>query len=207
MTNLELEKARNEYYYQLAGKKEMLECMNSYLARKFALNLGIDKDKIEAITEDMILRNTFLSIFQNTKNSNNLMVYINHIQKTNNRIDDGQPELVSINRKTNNPPQELQLSILYCDLETNKPILINSENKEEIKDKTELLLPDYTPQIETYHYSSHSLEKISKGFATKKFDRLQLFYFRELLEHSREETVERIRKLSIEEMRKICQGK
>lgn len=165
-----------------------------------------------------MLRRAFLSVFQNTKESSNLLVYLNRIVRINDKIDDGQPDLVSIGwkesrfipenfeKKSITEKQELKAYSLYCDLETNRPLLLGDNIPEEFGYLFNiLLLPGYILQEEIYHFNSHSLEKITKGSATMPYERLQLYYFKELLKASKkEEVVKRMKSLTKQELESIC---
>lgn len=221
MTDLELSKAKIIYKLHKKGKEDVLRSL-SHGGMKSFLNAyaNITQEKIEAIAEEEMLKRAFLSTFQNTEESSNLLVYINRIVRTSERIDDGQPDLESVNWELcKNIPEGLEkLSLydskkenlnvysLYCDLETNRPLLLGdcTPNRFDYLFNI-LLLPDYIPQTESYHYNSQSLEKITKGSAKEKFNRLQLYYFRELLETSKkEEVIKRMKSLTKKELTNIC---
>ena len=91
-------------------------------------------------------------------------------------------------------------------METNRPLLLGDNIPEEFDYLFNiLLLPDYIPQKESYHYNCHSLEKITKGSATIPYERLQLYYFKELLKASKkEEVVKRMKSLTKQELESIC---
>lgn len=208
MTDRELDIARRKYKQLLEGKRKMLECFNDKDLKSFAFDYyGINEEKILSIQKEEIIKRAFLSTFQETNQSNNIMVYLNLIQKTNSEIDGIQSEFVSINWKNANQPlpKGLQMYSLYCDLETNNPILVDMNNFETFCANSLLInLPDYIMQTETYYYHGKSLEKISKGSATEKFNKLQLFYFQELLQNSKEEVLNRMRSLTPQDYTSIC---
>lgn len=219
MTDIELSKAKIIYKLHKQGKEDVLRSL-SHGGMKSFLNAyaNITQEKIEAIAEEEMLKRVFLSTFQNTEESSNLLVYLNRIVRLNDKIDDAQPDLESINWEESKflPKGVEKLSIeerkklkaysLYCDLETNRPILIGDDIPEEFDYLFNLItLPDYIPQTESYHYSSQSLEKITKGSAKEMFNRLQLYYFRELLETSKkEEVIKRMKSLTKKELTNIC---
>lgn len=219
MTDIELSKARIIYKLHKKGQKDVLENV-SHGSMNFFLKtyMNITQEKIASITDDEMLRRAFLSVFQNTKESNNLLVYLNRIVRINDKIDDGQPDLVSIGwkeskfipenfeKKSITEKQELKAYSLYCDLETNRPLLLGDNIPEEFDYLFNiLLLPDYIPQEESYHFNCHSLEKITKGSATIPYERLQLYYFKELLKASKkEEVVQRMKCLTKRELTSIC---
>ncbi len=135
-----------------------------------------------------------------------MWVFINYIQRNSNKIDDGQPELISIDWKREIELEPSEWYNFYCNLETGVPILI--KHNDEVLRKyfsinTHIFIPNYSPQTETYHYNNHSLEKITKGSATFPFNRLQLYYFRLLLENSCEDAIKRIKSLSLKEKEEI----
>lgn len=212
MTDLELKKAIEKYKMQVEGQRMLLESVANKAVSVFANQYfsNVNEENITAIPKDEILRNAFLSTFRETQESSNLLVYINHIQRINARIDDGQPNLMSINWANEEEWKQngMCLFTFYCDLETNKPFLVGEDNlKSFLKQAYIIRLLDYFPTTESYHYNSKSLEKITKGSATASFNRLQLYYFKQLLETSREGAVSRIKKLTHEEMSTICNSK
>ena len=221
MTNIELENARHLYYTCLEGKKNLLGWIEYKPAHVFANQyLDINRDKIRKITTDEILRTSFLSIFSNTENSSSLLIYLNRIQRKTEKIDDEKPHLKSVNwEKCINIPEGLEhLSLteeerengvniysLYCDIETNKPVLYGDSTPNRFDNIDNIIiLPDYEPKTEEYCYNSRSLERISKGSAKIYYERLQLYYFKQLLETSCEEALSRVKSLSKEDLRKIC---
>ena len=218
MTEIELKNARYLHYMSLEGKKSILSWLEYKPAQIFAYEyLCLGPQKIKEITEEEILRNSFLSISGNTKETNNLLVYLNRIQRKSEKIDDEKPHLKSVNwEKCIHMPEgleiesvsenDLKIYSLYCNLETNQPILYGNSTKNRFDNVGNIIiLPDYTPKTEEYHYNSRSLKKIDKGSAEKAYQRLQLYYFRQLLETSREEALSRIKKLTQEDLRKICE--
>ncbi len=210
MTDMELSKAKKEYKELIEGKKRLIYFFNGSLNNKFAFNyFNVDKEKVNAITNDVILRNTYLSVFQETKESSNLLVYINHIARLNDTINDGQPDFVSIDwkKKQETMPNGMHNYALFCDLETNHPVLFEDNTINEWAHLMNVIwLPDYSPKEETYHYNSKSLEVITKGSATEKYNRLQLYYFKELLESTKkEDVVTRMKHLTKQELREICE--
>lgn len=222
MTDLELKKAIETYRMQLEGQQMLLESVASKAIFAFTSQYfsNVSEESIQSISKDEILRKAFLSTFGNTKESSNLVVSLNYIQKVDATLSDGQPELVSIHWKYNQIEELLRVNDktlqktsdglniynLYCDLETNRPFLIGVEEQDFLKNVHKIFIP-FKPTTETYHYNSKSLEKITKGSATKSFNRLQLYYFRLLLDSSREEAVTRIRKLTSKELEEICLDK
>lgn len=210
MTNTELSKAKAIFKLYKQGKEDVLKSLSHGGIKSF-LNtyLGVTQEKIESITEEEMLKTAFLTVSQN--NNSNLFVFINLIQRLNDRIDDAQPDLMSINWEDDEKWKEkgMRLFELYCNLETNRPLLIEIDNRLPFLEKAYIIhLPDYNPQTETYHYSSQSLEKITKGAATEKYNGLQLYYFRELLKASKkEDVVEQIKSLTLEKARNICSEK
>ncbi len=225
MTERELKEARINFYRELEGQKRILKCLRCSGSEEFARDfLNVTPEKIEQVDRDTILRNTFLSNFQNTEKSGNIMIYMNRIKRINDKIDDGQPDLTSVNWEAcENIPEGLEnqsltekeklmglrIYSLYCDLETNRPLLLGDFTEKRF-DWCEniLVLPNYTPRTENYHYNSASLEKISKGAMTDAFNQLQLFYFKTLLnDDSPEEAITRVRNLKKEELEKICLSK
>lgn len=213
MTDLELKKARELYKMQLEGQRILLESVANKAVSTFAKQYfaDVNEDTIKKIPEDEILRNAFLSTFGNTKESERILFYINCIQREDASISDGRPELLSIDwsKVILDVPKPLNKYNLYCDLETNQPVLVDFTSDKN-RDKNIIFLPKNfleCPLKETYYYSSKSLEKITKGYATEPFKRLQLYYFKQLLESSREEAVSRVKNLNIKEINAICNSK
>lgn len=210
MTNLELQAAKCEYKNQLEGKKQFLDSvLNFPMVHDFVKeNMQELQETVRNISDDILLRNVFLKEFQKSQSSNHLMVYINCIARTHAHINDGQPNLKSVNwskEKKIDWPKDMRTFSLYCDLENNEPFLMHNGNVDRfINESFIIILPDYAPQKETYHYTSNSLEKITKGSATISFERLQLYYFRQLLETSRDQALLRIKSLDTDSLRKIC---
>lgn len=214
MTDLELKQAREEYEMQLKGRRMLLESLKSKEISAFTQQhfSNVSEKSILEVSEDEILRKAFLSTFGNTKESSNLIIFLNQGLRINSNINDGQPEFVGIGCKQDSLlPMELSMHLLYCDLETNQPIIINAGNPDEIRYRNKYFdwipIPNYTPKKENYYYSSTGLEKISKGSATEAFNRLQLYYFKQLLETSYEEAVSRVIKLTPNEVKSICYSK
>lgn len=224
MTDIELKNARVNYKMQLEGQRKLLECLANNSVKTFANQFFSDtnEESITAVSKDEILRRSFLKTFQNTKQSNNLMVWLNYIQRTNANLCSGRPVLESIDWRLENMMELIRMNgekllktqnglniyNLYCDLETNTPYLVNDEEKQNFFEKRHLR-PIFLPlksRNETYQYNEHSLERISKGFAAQSFDRLQLYYFKLLLdkENPKEEVAQRIRSLTIQEKENIC---
>ncbi len=206
MTDIELKEAKDLYKKHLRGKEQVLECLangySNYFLHKFA---NTNRDKIAAIEDDEILRNTFLSVFQHEQpeEKNHFYVYINIIERVNDRIDDGQPELVAFDFV--NASKQANYYNLYCDLENNIPVLKDYYNEMKFKTYNRIIfLPVYVAKRETYRYNSKSLEKITKGYATDAFNKLQLYYFKQLLETSREKANARMLSLTNQDYRDIC---
>lgn len=222
MTDIELKKARIDYKMQLEGQKQLSECLANSSVKTFVSQFFSDtnEESIKNVSKDEILRRSFLKTFQNTEESSHLMVWINYIQKTNANLSDGQPVLESINWKRRKvteliemngekllkTPNGLNIYNLYCDLETNIPYLISEEHKKEFFKKANSIFVPFKPVTETYQYNSSSLERITKGSAEKSFNRLQLYYFRLLLDNSKskEEAITRIKSLTTKQMTDIC---
>lgn len=214
MTEIELKQAKENYKMLLEGRRILLESVANKAVSTFTKQYfsNVSEESIMSITKDEILRNAFLSTFGETKESSNLIIFLNQGLRINSNINDGQPEFVGIGCKQDSLlPMELSMHLLYCDLETNQPIIINAENPDEIRYRNKYFdwipIPNYISKKENYYYSSTSLEKISKGSATEAFNRLQLYYFKQLLETSYEEAVTRIRKLTTKELEDICLDK
>lgn len=212
MTEFELQKARDEYKKQIEGKRLLLEALKNESISSFTKHYfaNVKDSNIQSFTNDEILRNVFLSTFRDTKESKNLYIYINRIKRKNVFISDGQPILESISWENAGKERfgDLELYSFYCDLETNKPLLVGKNEIDAFINRTPYLeLPDYTPKTETYHYNSSNLEQITKGFATEKFNRLQLYFFKELLENSYDRAVARILNLTNQQKNAICSGK
>lgn len=215
MTELELKQARETYKMQLEGQQMLLERVANKAVFAFTKQYfsNVSEESIMSISKDEILRNAFLSIFGNTKESSQILFYINCIQRKDACISDGRPELTSIDWSKGflDVPKPLNRYKLYCDLETNQPRLIELSNQLNYNDSHNIIfLPNYYyegPITETYYYSSKSLEKITKGYVTEAFNRLQLYYFKQLLETSREEAVKRVKSLDIKEINAICKSK
>ncbi len=209
MTDLELEKARKDYRMGLEGQRKLLECVANKAVSIFTDQYfpNVNEEKISSISKDEILRAAFLANFQDTEASSNLLVYLNRIQRIDNYISDGRPELKSVIWEKEGKtvyPKGIHLFGFYVDLETNQPSLINQEMQECLDTSYFLSLPDYTPQTETYHYNSKSQEKITKGKATDAFNRLQLYYFKQIYETDYEQAVLHMQLLSDDQLRKIC---
>lgn len=204
MTDIELNKLRTEYNTYLEGQKKILECMKNEDVQCFAQKyFNLNGESISAITKDTLLRNIFLNFFQNNEQNGNLFVYLNQIERINSDLINGQA-LVSVDYQKKFLMNELSIYPLYCNLETNKPILVDVENNKILPfSSTQIVLPLYTKEKEVY-YLKNNLERITKGFTTDQFDRLQLYYFQQLLEHSYEESTEMIRNLSKQDIKKIC---
>lgn len=214
MTEIELKQAKENYKMLLEGRDMLFESVANMAVSTFTKQYfsNVSEESIMSITKDEILRNAFLSTFGNTKESSNLIIFLNQGLRINSNINDGQPEFVGIGCKQDSLlPMELSMHLLYCDLETNQPIIINAENPDEIRYRNKYFdwipIPNYTPKKENYYYSSTSLDKISKGSATEAFNRLQLYYFKQLLETSYEEAVSRVIKLTPNEVKSICYSK
>ena len=142
MTDLELKTAREKYKILSDGKKEALYFLKYSRAKEFASKfLGINAERVNEVSEKEILRTTFLSTFQNFGTSSNLMVYINCILRENNKIDDMQPELISFDWEKEELKDLVFLPIhsLYCDLETNKPILIDSTQYQDFSKENHII--------------------------------------------------------------------
>lgn len=207
MTDLELKKAIEKYKMQLEGQRILLESVANNAVSTFTSQYfsNVNEENVKKITKEEILRNAFLSTFQYTKESSQILFYINCIQRKDACINDGQPELTSIDwsKGVLGIPKPLKLYNLYCDLETNQPRLIElSSNNNSI-----IFMPNHfleCPSKETYFYSSKGIEKITKGYATEPFNRLQLYYFKQLLETSRDEAIKRVKSLNDKEINAIC---
>lgn len=211
MTDLELKQARETYKMQVEGQQMLLERVANKAVFAFTKQYfsNVSEESIMSISKDEILRNAFLSIFGNTKESSQILFYINCIQRKDACISDGRPELTSIDWSKGflDVPKPLNKYNLYCDLETNQPRLIELSSDENNSDQNIIFIPNHflkCPSKETYFYSSKSLEKITKGYATEPFNRLQLYYFRQLLETSRDEAVKRVKSLDAKEINAIC---
>lgn len=208
MTDIELEYAKQKYRIALEGKKNLLECVSKYSTQQFlGMNTDLTEEKIKNISEDEMLRNAFLSVFQNTQENSKFMVFINTVLRNNDKLDDCQPELIGVGPYALNKrvPNGLNTYDLYCSLENNKPILIGDENNNEfIKSAKIIYLPSFVEGVETYRYSSTSLEKITKGPATIQFNKLQLYYFKQLLETSREKANAHMLSLTKQDYEHIC---
>lgn len=204
MTDIELNKLRTKYNMYLEGQKKILECMKNEDVQCFAQKyFNLNAVNISAITKDTLLRNIFLNFFQNNEQNGNLFVYLNQIERINSDLINGQA-LVSVDYQKKFLMNEFSIYPLYCNLETNKPILVDVENNKILPfSSTQIVLPLYTKEKEVY-YLKNNLERITKGFTTDQFDRLQLYYFQQLLEHSYAESTEMIRNLSKQDIKKIC---
>ncbi len=223
MTDLELRRARDEYKTQLKGKRKMLRSLSNSDVQTVMNQYFPNVNKIRELSQDEILRNAFLANFRNTKESSKLMVWLNYVQRMDDSISDGQPTIASIKweyyksleliRMNEEVPKlletlnEANIYNLYCDLETNEPFLISEANKQEFLKKSHQILIPVEPRTETYHYNSHSLERITKGPATESFNRLQLYYFKQLLKYSRKKAVARVEQLTTNELDDICLDK
>lgn len=212
MTELELKQARETYKMQLEGQRMLLESVANKAVFAFTKQYfsNVSEENIKSISEDEILRNAFLSTFENTKESSQILFYINCIQRKDACISDGQPELTSIDWFKGDVPEPLNKYNLYCDLETNQPRLMELSSNKDNSNSNIYILPNSffeCPSKETYFYSSKGLDKITKGYATEAFNRLQLYYFKQLFETSRDEAVKRVRNLKIDELNEICNSK
>lgn len=184
--------------------------MSEYSTQQFlAMNTDLTEEKIKNIPDDEILRNTFLSVFQHTKESSNLYVHLDSIRRINAVINDERPELVSVyfeDSKENigKIKNGLHTYSLYCNLENNEPVLIGSRNAREFLENMHIISLLNCGSADIYHYNSKSLEKITKGSATIPYNRLQLYYFRQLFDTSREKANARMLSLTKEDYRDIC---
>lgn len=198
MTELELNKARKEYREHLEGQKKLLECMASYKVRNFTRNFcDLTEEKVRFLAEEEILRKTFLQNFSDTKESSNLWVFLNFVGRKSKEISDGQAVIESVSC-FDTTDDSINIYSLYCDLENNQPFLVDKIGK----DVKTIVLAELNNNKESYYYNSNSLEKITKGSKTLEFDALQLYYFEQLLENSREEAVGKVMDLTIKKSTK-----
>lgn len=226
MTEVELSNAKFKYETLKAGKRLMLESLKNEEMHQFASVYfsNVNKEKIQSIHNDEILRYTFLSTFRDTKESSRLMIWLNYVERVDGILCDDQPILSSINwdskwlikkRKELNlfkenemlllkTPGRLNIYNLYCDLETNKPFLVRDIDESEFFRTSHAMFIPCNPISEMYTYNSHSLDQITKGTLTKAFNRLQLYYFRLLLNNSKDNSLTRMKKLTSKDLEEIC---
>lgn len=198
MTDLELKKAKEEYKIYLEDKKRLLENIsNNTFAKQFC---GLTEERIMAIKEEEILRITFLKNFENTEESCNLIVFLDDIIRNNNEISDVQSELVGVDSKKCYMNKS-NIYSLYCDLENNRPFFFDSKVNNGITNHIFFIHKETGPKM--YYYNSKSLEKITKGSKTKEFNELQLYFFRKLLEFSKEEAIEKTLKFATYGLNKV----
>lgn len=200
MTDLELKNARIAYKMQLEGKRKLLESLANIPIQEFTKQFypNIKAESILSISDDEILRRTFLRTFQDTKDSMQLMVYLNKVVRNNGTISDAFPYFESIIWDNSIKCDLLgeKIYTLFCDLETNNPILIPNYSLNEFLTNIYSIKLSNKPISETYYYNSKSLDKINKGSIEESYNRLQLYYFKELLISSREEAVEKVKILT-----------
>lgn len=214
MTIQEINNAKRAYWQSVQGKEILLKLISSCKINQFVTTYMRDfnSSQITSISDDYILQTSFLSESHNTKASNNLMVYLNNIERLDSSIDAEKPILNSVDwnvlhkEESKNLPNSLPIFKLYCDLETDRPVLIGQDDFEKFQQKSNIIeLPNYTPKKEEYYYNDNGLSSITKGSASEMYNRLQLYFYRELLTKKQEEVVARI--LKKDTLENVCLGK